>query len=467
MRFSKLFFRSILCGSLSLCLLGGAMPVSAYTGSAPKEKTADTNLRVMSYNVLVDNDESLGGWSWGQALGNRGDKASACIAYYQPDVIGFQECNYKWHVSLKKNLKDYAFVNADVPEEQPLEKAESLGKKDWMCTTMMYNKKTLKLITNELIGYSCNYWGCIQRMRYVSMALFEIKATGERFVFISTHLDAEHSDEKGDQMRMTQSTELANAINHYKATYGCPVISTGDYNSGFSDPPIQNLVTNAGMTASAGNRGGIDYILYSAGIESKFFTVVGDNDVAGASDHNPVFADLQVKKYTFPTTKETTATTTVTTTTTTTETTTTTTQGSAVVITKPVSETTTTQTTTAASSGVAIEKPQEEATTQATVSTVAVDTTVAAEDSNTSWVTTTATEQIAEITDPSAETTPAEQTITTGAVAEPEEGQESATTETKANTLSPWIPIAAAGGGVLLVGGALLAAYFLIFKKKL
>ena len=46
----------------------------------------------------------------------------------------------------KDNLKDYAFVNADVPEVQPLEKAESLGKKDWMCTTMMYNTKTLELV---------------------------------------------------------------------------------------------------------------------------------------------------------------------------------------------------------------------------------------------------------------------------------------------------------------------------------
>ena len=313
MKLCKVFFRALLCGMFALCLVFGGLSVFAYSGSAPQEKTDGANLRVMSYNVLVDNDESLGGWSWGQPLGNRGDKASACINYYQPDVIGFQECNYKWHVSLRKNLPDYDFVNADVPEEQPLEKAESLGKKDWMCTTMMYNTKTLKLIENELIGYTVNYWGCIQRMRYASMAVFEIKASGERFTFFSTHLDAEQ-DEKGQRMRMTQSDELAAIIKEYKSTYGHPVIGTGDFNSKFADEPIQNIVSKAGMTSSVNNRSGIDYVLFSAGVVGKSFTIVKDNDVLGASDHAPVFADLLLQDYHFKTTKATGNTTTSTTT---------------------------------------------------------------------------------------------------------------------------------------------------------
>ena len=307
MKICKVFFRALLCGVFAVSLVFGGLSVSAYSGSAPQEKTAGANLRVMSYNVLVDNDESLGGWDWGQPLGTRGDKAAACINYYKPDVIGFQECNYKWHVSLKENLPDYKFVNADVPEEQYLEKEESLGKKDWMCTTMMYNTKTLKLIKNELIGYSVNYWGCIQRMRYASMAVFEIKATGECFTFFSTHLDAEQ-DAKGQQNRLTQTNELVEIIKRYKSTYGHPVIGTGDFNSKYADNPIQNLVNNAGMTSSANNRAGIDYVLYSAGVQSKYFTTVSDDDVKGASDHAPVFADLLVQKYKFPTSKATQAT---------------------------------------------------------------------------------------------------------------------------------------------------------------
>ena len=312
MRLIRVLFRSMLCSVLPLCLLCGSVSVSAYTGDARQEKTAGANLRVMSYNVLVDNDESLGGWNWGQALGNRGDKAAACIAYYRPDVIGLQECNYKWHVSLRQNLPDYDFVNPDVPEKQALEKTESLGKKDWMCTTLMYNTETLILLENELVGYSVNYWGCIQRMRYVSMALFEIKGTGQKFVFISTHLDAER-DAKGQSNRVTQAGELVDCIQRYKDTYSCPVIATGDYNSDYGDDPIQTLV-KAGMTASKENRGGIDYILYSMGVESKYFTPIHDEDVAGASDHVPVMADLNVQQYRFPTTTTATEVTTTTTT---------------------------------------------------------------------------------------------------------------------------------------------------------
>ena len=487
MKLCNLFFRSLLCGALSLAMVGGCLSVSAYTGSAPQQKTEGTNLRVMSYNVLVDNDESLGGWSWGQPLGTRGDKASACINYYKPDVIGFQECNYKWHVSLRANLPDYDFVNADVPEVQYLEKAESLGKKDWMCTTMMYNTKTLKLIKNELIGYSVNYWGCIQRMRYASTAVFEIKATGERFTFISTHLDAEQA-EKGQQMRMIQTDELAEVINRYKSTYGYPVIATGDYNSKFSDAPIQNVVQKAGMTSDTRNRGGIDYILYSAGIESKYFTVVGDSDVLGASDHKPVFADMQVQKYAFPTTKETT------TTTTTQTTTTTTTRATAAVITKPTT-TTAGQTTasTTQGSGVAIQKPQSTTTSQAAAPGQSVgstapgvgDTTAKTEALTTTGGDTTGA-QATQSTDPvsgqpgvTEEADPTStDAATTATQAENVGGeiiQEFADQQTsdnlpeereKSNGVSPWIPVAGIAGGVLLVGGVLAAAYFIINKKK-
>ncbi len=442
MKVVKAFLRAALCGVLPLCLLCGSLSVAAYTGSAPQEKTAGANLRVMSYNVLVDNDESLGGWSWGQALGNRGDKASACINYYKPDVIGFQECNYKWHVSLRANLPDYDFVNADVPAEQYLENKDSLGKKDWMCTTLMYNKKTLKLLSNELIGYSVNYWGCIQRMRYASMAVFEIKATGERFTFFSTHLDAE-KDAKGQKNRLTQTDELAEVIKRYKATYGYPVIGTGDFNSGYSDPPIQNVVTKAGMTSSQGNRGGIDYVLYSAGVQSKYFTVVSDSDVSGASDHKPVFADLKVEQYAFPTTKATEATTT--TTTTTADYTVTTGTASAVVMTK---------------------------TTQSTQGAEPTSGSVADKTSSTSWVTTASKTEAS-----GTETAPTETEATQPTQSQVETDPTTQETAPESTPAAPVVssgdqglsgPVLAliAGGSVLALMGAGVGIYLLISKKK-
>ena len=327
----RVFCMALLCSILPISLLLGGFPVAAYTGNSAKTLTAGADIRVMSYNTLVDNDESIDGWSWGQALGNRGEKAAAAINYYKPDVVGLQENNYKWHVALRELLPTYDYVNADVPEVQKLEASASLGKKDWMCTTMIYNTETLELIDNELIGYSVNYWGCIQRMRYISMALFKVKKTGEMFVFTSTHFDAE-KDTKGQKMREKQSTELANRLVYYQDTYGCPIISTGDYNSGYTDKPITTVRETAGMTSHENNRGGIDYILYSDGVTPKYFTLVSDADLSGASDHKPIFADLALDNgFSFPTTTTTKATTTTTTqsTTTTTKATTTTTLPSA------------------------------------------------------------------------------------------------------------------------------------------
>ena len=308
----RVFLRALVCGILPVCLLLSGVAVSAYTGSHPQQLTAGADIRVMSYNTLVDNDETNGGWSWGKPLADRADKAAAAINYYKPDVIGLQENNYNWHVALRDLLPDYDYVNADVPANQRLEASDSLGKKDWMCTTMMYNTKTLELVKNELIGYSVNYWGCIQRMRYLSMALFKVKATGEMFVFTSTHFDAENYDDgTGQKNRVIQATEMANNILRYIGTYGCPVISTGDFNSNYSADPITKIRDLTGMESHSNNRGGIDYILYSEGIDAKYFTVVNDADLSGASDHQPIFADLALQDgFSFPTTTTTTTTTT-------------------------------------------------------------------------------------------------------------------------------------------------------------
>ncbi len=434
----RLFLMSALCGILPITLLFGGVSVSAYTGNSAQTLTSGADIRVMSYNTLVDNDENLGGWSWGQPIADRGDKAAAAINYYKPDVIGLQENNYKWHVALRKNLPDYDYVNADVPLSSTLEAKESLGKKDWMCTTMMYNTKTLELVDRELYGYSCNYWGCIQRMRYISMALFKVKATGEQFVFISTHLDAE-KDAKGQKMRRQQATELAEAINYYKETYGCPVIATGDYNSGFNDEPISIIREQAGMTSHSNNRGGIDYALYSEGVTSKYFTVVRDSDLAGASDHQPIFVDLALDNgFAFPTTtRPTEATTTEEPTTTTTTATTTTTTG------KPIA--TQTPTTAGTTAAPVVTEPSVPVVGDATTGIEVTDPTTS----------TPAVETPTDIT----ETTPSS-SVTAPNPLKNEEKVE-ATIVKKGN--DNWYIIAAI---VLVVGGVLTAAALVLTRKK-
>lgn len=288
MKLLKLFFRTALCSVLPLCLLCGSVNVSAYNGKSNPNRAEGSNLRVMTYNVWADPGE--GGFpNWNTpAIGTRPNGAIACIKYYAPDVVGLQECSLNWYKALRPGLPDYGFVNS-----------EDEGKADYMCTGMMYNKKTVELISSEIIGYNESRWGR-QRMRYINTGLFKIKATGEKFVFISTHFDAGDVSDAG-RHRPAQAIQLGEQIKDFKAKYGCPIISVGDYNSQLNDTPLKSVMSRGGM--SAATSGGIDHILFTAGVTKKYTAVVTDEDVANSSDHKPVFADLAVTKHTFPTTK--------------------------------------------------------------------------------------------------------------------------------------------------------------------
>lgn len=303
----RVLFRTILCSMLPLCLLCGSLSVSAYTGSARQNKTAGTNLRVMSYNVLMDNGE--GGISWGRPMdslldgntGHRPDGAVACIQHYAPDVVMFQEFSYNWYQSVRAGLPDYVFVNT-----------RDEGKDDYMCTALMYNTKTLRLVDTDLVGYHNTRWGK-QRMRYMNVGVFEIIATGEQFMAISTHLDSGKAE--GDGLnRPAQAKQMAAQLNAYKQEFGCPIIAAGDYNSTAKDVPISTITKEAQMAvANDGGRDSIDYILMSKGVSCSYYTTLTDADVAPSSDHLPVMADFVVQKYQFPTMTTTTEATTTTT----------------------------------------------------------------------------------------------------------------------------------------------------------
>ena len=307
MRLIRALFRIVLCGVLPLCLVCGSLPVAAYTGSARQNKTAGSNLRVMSYNVLMDDGE--GGISWGRPMeslldgntGYRPDGAVACIQHYAPDVVMFQEFSYNWYKALRSALSDYAFINT-----------KDEGKEDYMCTALMYNTKTLRLVDTDLVGYNNTRWGK-QRMRYMNVGVFEIIATGEKFVAISTHLDSGKAD--GDGLnRPAQAKQMAQQLNTYKQEFGYPIIAAGDYNSAEKDVPISTITKEAQMTvANDGGRDSIDYMLMSQGVSCSYYTTLNDADVAPSSDHLPVMADFAVQQYQFPTTTTTTEATTTTT----------------------------------------------------------------------------------------------------------------------------------------------------------
>ncbi|MBQ4332436.1 MAG: carbohydrate binding domain-containing protein, partial [Clostridia bacterium] len=264
---------------------------SGYVGNSNQEKAEGADIRVMSYNVLMDNAE-YGGINWGQPMdkpfsgtGTRDGNAAIMIGHYAPDVIGFQEFSYNWYQGIRTALPQYEFVNDVDPES---------GNEDFMCTALAYNTETVELVESRLFKNTKTRWGVL-RFRYVNAGIFRLKATGQMFIVTSLHPDA--GEVNGDGLhRPHQLKEDAEFIKALEEEFRVPVISTGDYNSGSSADEFQTFMEITGMRDSNTKNGGsvIDHVMINSYVQSLYATTVTDAIAAGASDHLAVFSDLKL-----------------------------------------------------------------------------------------------------------------------------------------------------------------------------
>ena len=272
---------------------------AGYQGTYPETMTSGADIRFMTYNVLVGQDEENGGYSWGSAIDGRPEKAFAMINYYKPDVIAFEEFSGEWYDAFVAEMTDYAFALIDNPDS-----TKNGGK---LYTLLAYNTNTIRLLDTDLMTMDDTRWSN-QGMRYVNVGFFEVIATGEKFIGAALHPDA--GDRTGDQdlngdgvaeegdgywrqFQLQQSAEYMAALSEQ---YQQPVLVGGDYNCGLttSDPDTvsYNKFVEAGFTDATAGRY-IDHIFYNGMATHLYETTVADAAVNGASDHKAVFADIQ------------------------------------------------------------------------------------------------------------------------------------------------------------------------------
>ncbi len=272
---------------------------SGYQGTAQKDKTTGADIRMMTYNVLVDKDLANGGYDWSSETATidvRAPKAIAMIKYYQPDVIALEEFSGNWYTYFRNDLTDYAFAETASLDSQ---------NNGLLYTTLVYNTKTVRLLDTELHGLTNTRWGK-QGMRYVNVGFFEVIATGEKFIACATHTDAGSltgtSDVNGDGVaaegdgywRQFQTAEIAEILNELSTTHKMPVLCGGDYNCSGEETASYSKLTEAGLTDSTSGRY-IDHIFYNSMVTHLYDVTVTDALVAApaASDHNAVFGDFQ------------------------------------------------------------------------------------------------------------------------------------------------------------------------------
>jgi len=265
-------------------------------------KAESAEVRIMSFNVLM---KRLSGTEYNKpSSAERIPYVAATVLSFMPDVIGFQELDY--FNDLKPQISSvYTLVNT----------SRSGGSDCY--DAIAYNKSTVKLIANGTQNFT-NRNG-MANSKLMSWAVFEVKATGEKFALVNTHLDTGGKgwEEKGKtDYQPVQANDVAKKVNALKKEYNCPVFACGDFNSHINvthmvemmqTASLSNALSTAktkiytnyasfhdvGISASSGGSI-IDHMLYTAGATPLLYRNVIDGTAVYASDHCPLFVDFKL-----------------------------------------------------------------------------------------------------------------------------------------------------------------------------
>lgn len=201
---------ALLCGQLSAL------------AQDTEKKALDLDLKVVTTNVrygAADDGENC--WN------NRKDLYAAAIKETKADIIGTQEALNYQKKFLDRKLKGYASVGV----------AREDGKEDGEYSAIFYRKDRFKAIEcgnfwlSETPDVPSLGWdaACI---RIASWAFLEEKATGKRFFFVNTHLDhvGAVARREGVKLLCRKAKEIGG---------DCPMIITGDFNSGKDSDDIR------------------------------------------------------------------------------------------------------------------------------------------------------------------------------------------------------------------------------------
>lgn len=253
------------------------------------EKTSDSQVKIMSFNVRVLGDSGNNAWDV------RKKGIPVMVKTINPTTIGVQEAT-KTHLDyLAKNLTDYAYVGEG---REGGTRGES--------TAIFYKKEEVELIKSGTFWLSetphqVSYGWNAQYLRIATWAIFKKKATNEFFFHMNTHLDFDDVTVANEVALIARKCLEYNPNNY-------PGAFTGDMNTKENDScfePMKQLGyvsarrqardTDESMTFNGfGSAGGIIDHVFSSVFKASKFKVVNEkyNGVTYLSDHYPVYAIL-------------------------------------------------------------------------------------------------------------------------------------------------------------------------------
>lgn len=230
-------YLSVTDGSLKELKIPGNLE---YTGSFD----LPTNVKIMTQNLLATDEEYQGFVANGleisvkledNTISKRQPRILSLIEKYQPDSLGVQECSAPWRTYFDNNLGKIGYKRIGAPKNQKI--------------GIIYNAKKLKPIASGSFWltedpenlkiskeWSTGSDGLTERLgMYV---VFEVVATGERYVHFNTHVDTN----KNANIQTKQTEVLLNYIDKItKENGGIPAVLTGDFNYTMDSPAYDTL----------------------------------------------------------------------------------------------------------------------------------------------------------------------------------------------------------------------------------
>ena len=261
------------------------------------------DIRVMSWNVLSPDwlhfDKSKA------PMDNRHEKMAALVLDYMPDVIGLQESTSRWHKAFKPLLIDtglYGITNRQ---------SHADGFKYCACP-ILYNPLTVQVVEEYLIDLD-KHSDC----RVFAVTVFEKLSDGTRFVVTNTH-PAPWDEPENYARNWATMTEIA--AEQLAKFADLPMIMIGDYNTYeqmaefpalletlavknakyAAETMAQNVSTYIGWQGKMADYERptpyvLDHILINDNLTVKLYDVVVDHEADQASDHLPIYADIDLK----------------------------------------------------------------------------------------------------------------------------------------------------------------------------
>lgn len=232
----------------------------------------------------------------------RKDFLAETVRKYAPDVMGTQELFKLQGDYIAEKLPEYTWFGIS---RRGNTEDEHMG--------VFYKKDKLNLLDSGNFWLSefpekpgSQSWGA-SLPRMVTWGLFELKASGRKFLFLNTHFAHRREDE---QARINSAKLIATRIDVYDPSI--PIVLTGDFNSAVGSQSYQTIAplmkdawkdaakregpegTTNGFKAPGARR--IDWIMYRAPWKvTEAITIDDSRNGRYPSDHFPVLAVFDVQ----------------------------------------------------------------------------------------------------------------------------------------------------------------------------